>query len=164
MHFFTGLDLANASDYRLLDRTVVDSLLTFPEKVRFFRGMTAWTGFTTAQVEFEVEQRIAGTSQWSVSQLTRLAVVAITAYSAKPLSMIFWLGIFGLGAALLLILQAIYSWLSGIAVTGWSSLTIVILFFGSANLLGVGVLGAYLAQIFDEIKRRPEYIIGETVE
>ena len=164
MHFFTGLDLANASDYRLLDRTVVESLLTFPEKVRFFRGMTAWTGFATAQVEFEVEQRIAGTSQWSVSQLTRLAVVAITAYSAKPLSMIFWLGIFGLGAALLLILQAVYSWLTGIAVTGWSSLTIVILFFGSANLLGVGVLGAYLAQIFDEIKRRPEYIIGETVE
>ena len=164
MHFFTGLDLANASDYRLLDRTVVESLLTFPEKVRFFRGMTAWTGFTTAQVEFEVELRIAGTSQWSVSQLTRLAVVAITAYSAKPLSMIFWLGIFGLGAALLLILQAVYSWLTGIAVTGWSSLTIVILFFGSANLLGVGVLGAYLAQIFDEIKRRPEYIIGESVE
>jgi hypothetical protein len=126
--------------------------------------MTVWTGFATAQVEFEVEQRIAGTSQWSISQLTRLAVVAITAYSAKPLSMIFWLGIFGLGAALLLILQAIYSWLTGVAVSGWASLTIVILFFGSANLLGVGVLGAYLAQIFDEIKRRPEYIVGETVE
>jgi glycosyltransferase involved in cell wall biosynthesis len=162
MYALTGLDLANASDYRLLDRTVVTTLLAFPERVRFFRGMTAWTGFATTQVEFEVAPRIAGTSQWSVGQLTRLAVVAITAYSAKPLSMIFWLGIFGLGAALLLILQAIYSWLAGIAVSGWSSLTIVILFFGSANLLGVGVLGAYLAQIFDEIKRRPEYIIDES--
>ena len=164
MRALTGLDLANASDYRLLDRTVVTTLLAFPERVRFFRGMTAWTGFATTQVEFEVAPRIAGTSQWSVGQLTRLAVVAITAYSAKPLSMIFWLGIFGLGAALLLVLQAIYSWLAGIAVSGWSSLTIVILFFGSANLLGVGVLGAYLAQIFDEIKRRPEYIVDEIVE
>lgn len=164
MHALTGLDLENASDYRLLDRVVVDTLLAFPEKVRFFRGMTVWTGFTTRQVEFEVAPRIAGTSQWSVGQLTRLAIVAITAYSAKPLSMIFWLGVFGMAAAALLLLQALYSWVSGAAVSGWSSLTVVILFFGSANLLGVGVLGAYLAQIFDEIKRRPEYILTETTK
>jgi polyisoprenyl-phosphate glycosyltransferase len=164
MHTLTGLDLTNASDYRLLDRAVVDTLLSFPEKVRFFRGMTAWTGFTTRQVEFEVAPRIAGSSQWSTSQLTRLAVVAITAYSSKPLSMIFWLGMFGMVIGLLLFVQALYSWLTGISVSGWSSLTIVILFFGSANLLGVGVLGAYLAQIFDEIKKRPEYIVGESVE
>ena len=164
MHALTGLDLANASDYRLLDRSVVNALLAFPEKVRFFRGMTVWTGYSMVQVEFEVAPRIAGTSQWSTGQLTRLAIIAITGYSAKPLSMIFWLGIFGMAAALLLFLQAIYSWLAGTAVSGWSSLTVVILFFGSANLLGVGVLGAYLAQIFDEIKRRPEYIVGETVE
>ena len=164
MYALTGLDLANASDYRLLDRAVVDTLLSFPEKVRFFRGMTAWTGFTTKQVEFEVAPRIAGTSQWSAGQLTRLAIVAITGYSSKPLGMIFWLGMFGMVAALLLFIQALYSWFSGTAVSGWSSLTAVILFFGSANLLGVGVLGAYLAQIFDEIKKRPEYILLEKTE
>lgn len=163
MRFFTGLDLENASDYRLLDRTVVNTLLAFPEKVRFFRGMTVWTGFTTRQVEFEVAPRIAGSSQWSTGQLTRLAIVAITAYSAKPLGMILWLGMFGIIVALLLFVQAIYSWLAGISISGWPSLTVVILFFGSANLLGVGVLGAYLAQIFDEIKGRPEYILMETL-
>ena len=162
MHFFTGLDLENASDYRLLDRAVVDTLLAFPEKVRFFRGMTVWTGFTTKQVEFEVAPRIAGASQWSTGQLTRLAITAITAYSAKPLGMILWVGMFGMIVALLLFVQAIYSWLAGISISGWPSLTVVILFFGSANLLGVGVLGAYLAQIFDEIKGRPEYIVMET--
>lgn len=162
MKFLTGLDLANASDYRLLDRSVVDTLLTFPEKVRFFRGMTVWTGFNTIQVEFNVAPRIAGASQWSVTQLARLAIVAITAYSSKPLVMIFWLGIFGMVTALLLFIQVLYSWFSGVAVSGWSSLTVVILFFGSANLLGVGVLGTYLAQIFDEIKGRPEYILRET--
>lgn len=164
MRALTGLDLENASDYRLLDRTVVDTLLSFPEKVRFFRGMTVWTGFTTKQVAFEVAPRIAGTSQWSTTQLMRLAVVGITAYSAKPLTMIFWLGIFGMVAAILLFLQAIYSRFTGVAVSGWSSLTVIILFFGSANLLGVGVLGAYLAQIFDEIKKRPEYILMETTK
>ena len=163
MHFFTGLDLANASDYRLLDRSVVETLLAFPEKIRFFRGMTVWTGFTTRQVEFVVAPRIAGSSQWSVGQLTRLAIVAITAYSAKPLGMVLWLGMFGMVVAFLLLIQALYSWLAGIAVSGWSSLTVVVLFFGSANLLGVGVLGAYLAQIFDEIKRRPEYILREII-
>ncbi len=161
MHALTGLDLDGASDFRLLDRRVVDSLLAFPEKVRFFRGMTVWTGFTTATVDFDVAPRIAGESQWSTLQLTRLAVTAITAYSAKPLGMIFRLGLLGMVAAALLFLQAIYSWLTGIAVSGWTSMTVVVLFFGSANLLGIGVLGAYLAQIFEEIKGRPEFLVGE---
>lgn len=163
MKSLTGLDLANASDFRLLDRRVVDALLSFPEKIRFFRGMTAWTGFLTAEIDFEVAPRIAGTSQWSTSQLTRLAISAITAYSAKPLGMIFRLGVMGMVAAGLLVLQALYSWMMDIAVSGWTSLTIVLLFFGSANLLGIGVLGVYLAHIFDEIKGRPEFLVRESL-
>src|ERR1035437_5977099 len=73
--------------------------------------------------------------------------------------MIFRIGLLGLAAAVLLLLQALYSWVSGIAVSGWTSLTVVVLFFGSTTLLSLGVLGAYLAQIFDEIKRRPEFLI-----
>lgn len=161
MKTLTGLDLAGASDFRLLDRQVVDTLLAFPEKIRFFRGMTVWTGFATTNISFDVAPRIAGSSQWSTTQLIRLAVTAITAYSAKPLGMIFRLGLLGMVAAGLLLLQAIYSWLADIAVSGWTSLTVVVLFFGSANLLGIGVLGAYLAQIFDEIKRRPEFLVRE---
>lgn len=163
MRMLTGLDLSGASDFRLLDRRVVDALLAFPEKVRFFRGMTVWTGFVTAQLGFEVAPRIAGSSQWSTAQLTRLAITAITSFSAKPLGMIFRLGLLGMLAALLLLLQALYSWLSGIAVSGWTSLTVVVLLFGSATLLSLGVLGAYLAQIFDEIKRRPEFLIQESL-
>lgn len=163
MKALTGLDLEGASDFRLLDRRVVDTLLAFPEKIRFFRGMTVWTGFATATVNFDVAPRIAGGSQWSTAQLTRLAVTAITAYSAKPLGMIFRLGFLGMVAAGLLLLQALYSWFVGIAVSGWTSLTVVVLFFGSANLLGMGVLGAYMAQLFDEIKRRPEFLVGEVL-
>ena len=161
MHVLTGLDLAGASDFRLLDRRVVDTLLSFPEKIRFFRGMTIWTGFTTVHLDFDVAPRIAGNSQWSTAQLMRLAITAITAYSAKPLSIVFRLGLLGMVAAGLLLLQAIYSWSMDIAVSGWASLTVVVLFFGSANLLGIGIMGAYLAQIFDEIKARPEFLIAE---
>lgn len=161
MRALTGLDLAGASDYRLLDREVVDTLLRFPEKVRFFRGMTIWTGFTTVHVDFNVAPRIAGQTQWSTAQLTNLAITAITAYSAKPLGLVFRLGFFGMLAAAVLMLQALYSWTTGIAISGWTSLTVVILFFSSANLLGIGIMGAYLAQIFNEIKARPEFLISE---
>jgi glycosyltransferase involved in cell wall biosynthesis len=161
MRALTGLDLSASADFRLLDRVVVDALLAFPEKVRFFRGMTAWTGYPTESISFDVSPRIAGESQWSSAQLTHLAITAITAYSAKPLGFIFSLGLWGMAAALLLLLQALYSWLIGTAVSGWPSLTFVVLIFGSANLLGIGVLGAYLAQIFNEIKARPEFLIAE---
>ena len=161
MRMMTGLDLSGASDYRLLDRQVVNALLAFPERVRFFRGMTVWTGFTTKNVAFDVRPRIAGTSRWSTSQLTKLAINVITAYSAKPLSLVFRLGLVGMLAAFVLFFQAVYSWTAGIAVSGWTSMTVVMLFFGSANLLGIGVLGAYLAQLFDEIKARPEYLIEQ---
>jgi len=161
MRIMTGLDLSAASDFRLLDRRVVDALLAFPEKIRFFRGMTVWTGFTTKHLAFDVAPRIAGTSHWSTGQLTKLAVNAITAYSAKPLGLVFRLGLVGMLAAFILFVQAVYSWAVGIAVSGWTSVTVVMLFFGSANLLGIGVLGAYLAQLFDEIKARPEYLIKQ---
>lgn len=164
MYKLSGLDLDGSTDYRLLDRRVVDALLSFPEKVRFFRGMTTWTGFTTTELEFEVAPRIAGSSQWSTPQLTRFAVTAMTAYSAKPLGLIFRLGALGMLVAFLLVVQAIYSWAAGIAVSGWTSLTIITLFFGSAILLGIGVLGAYLAQIFDEIKARPEFLIATRLD
>jgi len=163
MRTLTGLDLEGASDFRLLDRRVVDTLLAFPEKIRFFRGMTVWTGFKTVALPFDVAPRIAGESHWSTAQLTRLAITAITAYSAKPLGMIFRLGLLGMAAAGLLLLQAIYSWFTHLAVSGWTSMTVIVLFFGSANLLGIGVIGAYLAQIFDEIKARPEFLVGEIV-
>jgi len=164
MRMMTGLDLSASSDYRLLDRRVVEALLAFPERVRFFRGMTVWTGFATKHLAFDVAPRIAGTSRWSTGQLTKLAINAITAYSAKPLSLIFRLGLVGMLAAFVLFVQAVYSWTVGIAVSGWTSVTVVMLFFGSANLLGIGVLGTYLAQLFDEIKARPEYLIRQELD
>lgn len=164
LKWLSGLDLINSSDYRLLDRAVINALLACPEKVRFFRGMTSWTGFSTRYIPFSVPARIAGESRWSSFALTKMAVHALISYSAKPLYYLFGAGLTGLLLSVLLAVQALYSWMAGIAVSGWTSLTLVILFFGSANLLGLGILGIYLAQLFDEVKARPVYLIAESTE
>ncbi len=162
MQRLSGLDLVNSADYRLLDRKVVSALLACPEKIRFFRGMTTWTGVESYPIAFSVPARLAGESHWNKLGLAKMALHALVSYSAKPLYYLFGTGIFGLLLSGLLTLQAIYSWLAGIAVSGWTSLTLVILIFGSANLLGLGLLGIYIGQLFEEIKARPSYLVRET--
>lgn len=157
----TGLDMEGSTDYRLLDRKVVDTLLKCPEKIRFFRGMTTWFGFTTKEILFDVPPRLSGESQWGFASLLSLALNAIVAYSAKPLNYVFIAGIFGVLISFLLGLQAIYSWANSIAISGWTSTTILILFFGSLNLVAIGIVGLYLAQLFNEIKKRPSYLVAE---
>ncbi|MDP3651261.1 MAG: glycosyltransferase family 2 protein [Rhodoferax sp.] len=159
----TGLDLQNACDYRLLKRPVVDALLRMPERIRFFRAMTVWTGFKQVDIEFDVLPRLAGQTAWSTRGLLSLAINGITGFSAQPLTLVFRLGFFGLAVSVALTAQAIWSWETGNAISGWTSLTIVMVFFGSANLLALGVLGAYIAQLFNEIKARPPYLVGSRV-
>ena len=156
----TGIDLANACDYRLLKRPVVQTLLQMPEKIRFFRAMTVWTGFKQHDLAFDVLPRMAGQTAWSTRGLIALAVQGITGFSAKPLTIVFRLGIVGIFVSMALTAQAMWSWSAGAAISGWTSLTIVTVFFGSANLLGIGVLGTYLAQLFNEIKARPVYLLS----
>lgn len=162
MHRLSDLDLINSADYRLLDRKVVSALLACPEKIRFFRGMTTWTGVESYPIPFAVPARLAGVSHWNNIGLVKMALHALVSYSAKPLYYLFATGIIGLLVSVLLGFQALYSWLSGIAVSGWTSLTLVILIFGSANLLGLGLLGIYIGQLFNEIKARPSYLVRET--
>jgi dolichol-phosphate mannosyltransferase len=160
MHSATGLDLKNSCDYRLIKRPVIEALLSMPERIRFFRAMTVWTGFAQLDVEFDVLPRLAGNSAWSTRGLISLAVNGITGFSSQPLTLVFRFGVFGLVLSFFLTAQALWSWFMGSAISGWTSLTIVLVFFGSANLLGLGVLGAYLAQLFNEIKARPSYLLS----
>ncbi|MBU0675718.1 MAG: glycosyltransferase family 2 protein [Proteobacteria bacterium] len=161
MHSLTGIDLTGGSDYRLLDRRVVDAVITMQERIRFFRGMSTWVGFREVRVPFTVKERLAGKSNWSTRQLAGLAISAITAYTAKPLSWVLGLGGIGLFLSLILLIQALVSRFFGTAVSGWTSLTVLVLFFGSANLMAAGLVGIYLARVFDEVKNRPVYIVQE---
>lgn len=164
MRRLSGMDLAGGSDFQLLDRRVVDTLLAFPERVRFFRGLTRWTGYKTRIFSFEVEERMAGETKWSTRALISYALRNLTAFSSRPLRLITYLGFAGLFIAALLTAEALWSRIQGQAVEGWASTTIVILFFGSAQLLAIALLAAYVSRIYEEVKHRPFYVIGERIE
>ncbi|MDA8404014.1 MAG: glycosyltransferase family 2 protein [Desulfobacteraceae bacterium] len=159
MEWATGMDMTGASDFQLLDRRVVQNILQMKEKNRFFRGLSSWTGFRAEKIPFHVDERIGGKSKWNNLRLLKLAVTGITSFSAKPLNLAVDMGILGIAVSIILVIQALWSWLTGIAISGWTSLTIVILFFGSANLITVGLVGIYLAKIYEEVKARPLYLI-----
>ncbi len=161
MNRATGLDMTDASDFQLLDRKVINVILSMREKKRFFRAMSIWTGFKSVKIPFSVSPRLAGQSKWNSWQLARLAFDGLTSYTSKPLSFVMVIGLSGVLFSIILGAQAVWSWLQGVAVSGWTSMTILILFFGSANLLSIGMVGMYLARVFEEVKARPHYIVSE---
>ncbi len=159
-HLLSGMDLKNHSDYKLLDRKVVDAYLELPERKRFFRGLVAWMGFPSAQLYFEVPPREHGQSAWSKFKLLRFSMTALSGFSSAPLHLISLLGVICLGLGLAIGGIALHDKFTGEAVSGFTTVILLILVIGSFIMFGLGLLGLYLEQIFDEIKRRPTYLIN----
>ena len=132
-------------------------------KNTFFRGLVPWLGFSHATVPFDVAERAGGTSKWSKLQLARLAVNAITSFSSLPLQIVTILGLCFLAGSLVLGIQTLYMYLSGIAVTGFTTVILLLLIIGSAIMISLGIIGIYISKIFDEVKGRPRFIVAETV-
>lgn len=164
LKFLSGHNLEGLSDFKLLDRVVVDKLRTLEERNRFFRGMVAWMGYRHVQIPFSVQGRNSGQSSWSLWKLCWLAIGAITSFSTLPLHFSTLAGVFFAMAATLLGLQTLYVWLSGHAVAGFTTVILLLLIIGSIVLLSVGVIGEYVAKIYHEVKRRPVYVVSDTVE
>ncbi|MBK9216706.1 MAG: glycosyltransferase family 2 protein [Chloracidobacterium sp.] len=160
----SGFDLAAASDFKLLSRQAVAAYLQMGERNVFFRGMTAWLGFSRAKVYFEVAGREGGTSTWSFFLLVNLALTGITGFSAVPLQIITVLGLVFMLFALVFGAQTLYMFLSGHAMTGFATVILLLLFIGSLLMFSLGIMGEYLGRIYDEVKRRPRYVIAETIE
>lgn len=158
----SGFEMRGASDYKLLSRKAVNAYLQMDERNVFFRGMTAWLGFEREQVPFEVPARAGGKTSWSILRLVRLALTGITAFSAIPLQLVTLAGVIFLLFAFLFGLQTLYVYLSGHAVTGFATVIFLLLIIGSLLMISLGVIGIYLARIYDEIKRRPRYLIAES--
>ncbi len=156
----TGVDLRNASDFRLLDRKVVDAIKMMPEKITFFRGMSSWVGFERKKIPFEVEDRVQGKSKWTIKGLLGLAVTSITSYSSAPLKFIIWLGAIMLFSSLVLGIQTLVRYLMGDALEGFTTVILLLLFIGSVIMMSLGFIGLYLDRIYHEIKGRPRYIIS----
>ncbi|MFN7096412.1 MAG: glycosyltransferase family 2 protein [Gammaproteobacteria bacterium] len=153
---------ADAGDFRLLDRKVVDALKQTKERVRFMKGLYSWVGFKSIGIPFDVQDRAAGKSSWRFMKLLDLAITGIVSFSDIPLRA--W-SIIGFVISCLAFLSIIYTiidtLLFGVTVPGYATLLIVVTFFGGIQLLSVGILGEYVARIFNEVKQRPTYLLNE---
>ena len=156
----THIDMANASDFKLLDRQAVDALLAMPERAPFFRALSSWIGFCSIQVPFEVQERTVGTSKWSMWSLTKYAIRNITSFSGAPMQAVTLLGWIMLVFSLVLGIQSLYRYFNGTAQEGFTTVILLLLIIGSILMISLGIIGHYISRIYDEIKRRPKYIIS----
>ena len=159
----TGFDMENASDFKLLDRKAVESVLAMPERSMFFRAASSWIGFKSISVPFEVQEREAGESKWSVGTLISYAFRNIVAFTTLPLQFVTAGAVCCFGCSLLLLVYSLVRYFSGHAVEGYTTLLIVMLFIGSAVMMSLGIIGYYIARIYEEVKRRPRYIVSKII-
>jgi len=153
------MDMKATSDYKLLDRRVVNVLLSLPEKKTFFRALSFWVGFKTIKVEYEVQERLYGTTKWSFRSLMRYAINNATSFSTFPLQMITFLGVFSVIFSIVLGIQTLVKFFMGTAKEGFPTVILLILLVGGFIMISLGIIGHYLARIYEEVKGRPRYII-----
>jgi glycosyltransferase involved in cell wall biosynthesis len=161
---FSGFDINQASDFKLLDKKVVRAWQSMNERNTFFRGMSAWVGFNRVSVPFNTRNRTNGTSKWSLFKLFKLAINAITSFSSFPLHIVTFMGLVFLAGSLILGIQTIYMKLKGIAYSGFTTVILLLLIIGSALMISLGIIGTYIAKIYEEVKQRPRYIVAEKTE
>lgn len=164
LNFFSEVRLpVDAGDFRLIDRSIIRVFNQMHEQGKYVRGLIAWTGFHQVPFYYEREARFAGETKYPLSKMVRLATTSMLYFSKKPLMIATALGFVSVAFALLYGLWAVLGhWLGFThADAGWTSLVVLIVFFGGVQLLTIGIMGAYIGNLFDEMKRRPEYIIEE---
>jgi glycosyltransferase involved in cell wall biosynthesis len=168
-----GIEIANSADFKLLSRRVVDTVCSLPERNTFFRGLVSWVGFRQTSLPFDVEARAGGVSTWSTVKLARLAVNSLVSFSTIPLQAVTLMGLAFLVFALVLGIQTLWAKITGEAVEGFTTIILLLLIIGAVLMIALGIIGQYLAKIYDEVKRRPRYLIngaapaderGETVQ
>jgi len=152
----------NAGDFRLFDRAPLDALLQMRERSRFLRGMSSWVGFRRDVVEYDRHAREAGRTKFPVGKMLRFAIDGLTSFSNFPLQLAALAGLLCAVIALLLLPLTIVARYTGIYERGVPSLLFVVLLIGGIQLLALGMIGEYLGRIYDEVKQRPLYLVGDT--
>lgn len=151
---------ADAGDFRLMDRRVVSALLQLPERTRFMKGLYAWVGFRTDAIEYLPPERLHGGSHFHPLRLINFAIDGITSFSTWPLRVLSMMGaliaFLAIGYGIFLVFDYFFE---GNDVSGWTTIVTAMLFFSGINLLALGVIGAYIGRIFDEVKQRPLYLV-----
>lgn len=154
-----GFDMENSSDFKLLDRKVVDVLNTMPER-GFFRAISYWVGYHKTTVEYDVGTRVDGESKWSTRGLLKYAISNISSYSTAPMQIVTALGSIMLIISVIFGIWALIDKIVGRALEGMTTVIIITIFIGSIIMISLGIIGYYIARIYEEIKGRPKYIIS----
>ena len=164
MSAITNLEFRNVSDFALYKRPVVNALKKLPERERYLRGMIQWIGFKKKYVPYVVESRKAGKPKYNIKKLTKLVLSGVTSFSAFPLRLAFWEGLFVLFVSIVFSGYVIIDHYvnPNPLIAGWATLVILVLFLGSIQLMVLGVVGEYMYKMFNEVKGRPLYIVSET--
>lgn len=155
------MDMRSTSDYKLLDRKVVDVLLELPERNTFFRALTFWVGFKSTKIEYDVQERQFGTTKWSLKSLMKYAVNNATSFSTLPLQLVTFMGTLSVIVAVVLGIQTLVKYFMGTAAEGFPTVILLELFIGGFIMLSLGIIGHYIARIYEEVKGRPRYIISK---
>ena len=156
----TGIDMGSSSDFKLLDRKVVDALNQLPERNVFFRALSFWVGFKKAEVSYCVQERTEGESKWSTRSLIKYAITNIASFSSAPLHIVTILGFIMAAVAVVFSVISIVQKFMGVALGGFTTVIVLLLFIGSVLMISLGIMGYYIARIYDEIKGRPKYIVS----
>ncbi|CCX89685.1 glycosyl hydrolase [Clostridium sp. CAG:590] len=160
----SGIEMQRSSDFKMLDRKVVDEYIKLPERNIFFRALSSWLGYKSAIVEFDVKERTSGTTKWSAKSLVKYAIGSICSFTTAPMQLITLSGILFFFFAIILGIQSLVKWVSGTALEGFTTVILLLLITGSLIMISLGIIGYYLARIYEEIKGRPRCIVDEVVK
>lgn len=155
------IDMHSTSDYKLLDKKVVSALLNLKERNTFFRALTFWVGFNSTKIEYDVEERQFGTTKWSYRSLMKYAINNVTSFSTLPLQIISYLGVISVVLGIFLGIQTLVKFFMHTAAEGFPTVILLELLIGGFIMLSLGIIGHYLARIYEEVKGRPRYIIRD---
>lgn len=158
------VDMNASSDFKLLDRKVVDVLADLPEKNTFFRALSFWAGFKTTTVEYDVQERQFGESKWSLMSLMKYAISNATSFSTLPLQLVTIMGVISIIFSIVLGIQTLVNYIMGNAVEGFTTVILLVMIIGGFIMLSLGVIGHYIARIYEEVKGRPKFIISEVTD
>ena len=158
------IDMNASSDFKLLDRKVVNVLLELPERNTFFRALTFWAGFRRECVEYEVQERKYGKSKWSFWSLAKYAITNATSFSTMPLQIVTVFGLISILGSIILFIQTLARYFMGNSVEGFTTVILLILIIGGFIMLSLGIIGHYIARVYEEVKGRPKYIISEVTD
>ena len=164
MSRLTKIDMKSSSDYKLIDRKVVNVLLGLTEKNTFFRALTFWAGFKSTTISYEVQERAYGTSKWSLRSLMKYAINNTTSFSTMPLQVITVFGVISIFFSVVMAIQTCVRFFMGNSVEGFTTVILLVLIIGGFIMLSLGIIGHYLARIYEEVKGRPKYIIKQTTQ